>query len=127
MSQLGPEIRKIIQEYKEHSLAQIDRAVEETTKDSKDIVKAKANVEDRNTRRKGKYKRSITYKIERELAHTHGVIYASGHEYSLTHLLENGHNLWNSPRRTRAFEHWKDGETNAIKELPSLIEKYLKG
>ena len=48
MSQLGPEIRKIIQEYKEHSLAQIDRAVEETTKDSKDIVKAKANVEDRN-------------------------------------------------------------------------------
>ena len=45
MSQLGPEIRKIIQEYKEHSLAQIDRAVEETTKDSKDIVKAKANVD----------------------------------------------------------------------------------
>ena len=117
----------MIQEYKEHSLAQIDRAVEETTKDSKDIVKAKANVEDRNTRRNGKYKRSITYKIERELAHTRGVIYASGHEYSLTHLLENGHNLWNSPRRTRAFEHWKDGETNAIKELPSLIEKYLKG
>ena len=117
----------MIQEYKEHSLAQIDRAVEETTKDSKDIVKAKANVDHRNTRRKGKYKRSITYKIERELGHTRGVIYASGHEYSLTHLLENGHNLWNSPRRTRAFKHWKDGETNAIKELPSLIEKYLKG
>lgn len=127
MSQLGPEIRKMIQEYKEHSLAQIDRAVEETTKDSKDIIKAKANVDHRNTRRRGKYKRSITYKIERELAHTRGVIYASGHEYSLTHLLENGHNLWNSPRRTRAFKHWKDGETNAIKELPSLIEKYLKG
>ena len=57
MSQLGPEIRKMIQEYKEHSLAQIDRAVEETTKDSKGIVKAKANVDHRNTRRKGKYKR----------------------------------------------------------------------
>lgn len=128
ISELGEEVAKIAEEFKEKTVDQVDLAVREVTKSAKDVIKQNANVDKRNVKRKGKYKRSITYKIERDLIHTEGIIYASGHEYSLTHLLENGHELWNAPgRRTRAFKHWKLGENFASEKLPETIVLKLKG
>lgn len=128
ISELGEEVAKIAEEFKEKTVDQVDLAVREVTKEARDIIKQNANVDRRNVKRKGKYKRSITYKIERDLIHTEGIIYASGHEYSLTHLLENGHELWNAPgRRTGAYKHWKLGEELAIETLPKTIVLKLKG
>lgn len=128
ISELGEEVAKIAEEYKEKTVDKVDLAVREVTKSAKEVVKQHANVDKRNVKRKGKYKKSIRYKIDRDLIHTEGTIYASGHEYSLTHLLENGHELWNAPgRSTRAFKHWKLGEELAIETLPKTIVEKLKG
>jgi len=125
VSELPTKVQEILEEYAATTRAKMTEAVTETTKDARDIIKANANVDARSTRRKGKYKKSIRYKINEESLQTEGQVYASGHEYSLTHLLENGHRIWNSPgRRTRAFKHWKLGEDLAIDELPrKIIEK----
>lgn len=128
ISELPEEVAKILESYGDKATDCVDGAVREVTKAAKEVIKANANVDKRNVARKGKYQRSIKYKIERDLIHTEGIVYASGHEYSLTHLLENGHDLWNNPgRRTRAYKHWKLGEELAIETLPRTIVEKLKG
>lgn len=81
--------------------------------------------------RRPKYRKSISYKSERkDMLHPHSLIYARNHEYSLTHLLENGHKLWNAPLRkgTRAFPHWVEADELVAKELPErLIRRFGSG
>ncbi len=129
--QLGEAIEGILTEYSGTTRAAIKDAVTETTRDAKKEIKANANVEKGNRfpYRRGKYKKSISYRMETAYYSDTGIIYAKDHEYSLTHLLENGHKLWNAPgKRTRAFPHWKKGEELAIQELPQKIkDKLTKG
>lgn len=100
-----------------------DDAVRKVTKKTTAIVKKSGSYRNRS----GKYRKAIRSKVEKSYGMCSGVVYAGNHEYSLTHLLEKGHRLWNSPRRTRAFPHWIKGEQYAQKELPTLIVKGLKG
>lgn len=77
--------------------------------------------------RRPKYRGSISYRISYKEYFVHAQVYARGHEYSLTHLLENGHAIWNKPgRRTRAFPHWKRGEELATEMIVPEIMKHLK-
>lgn len=134
MSELGSTIKAIMEEYSVETKSRVDDAVKEVTKDAKDVVKANANTEKpdkfgriRFPHRVGKYKKSITFKMETLAMATYGHVYASGHEYSLTHLLENGHKVWNAPGvRTKPFKHWKLGEELADHEIIPIMTKYLK-
>lgn len=118
---LPKEIRKILKEYSKDTRYKVSDAVVEVAKESRKLVKDKAPV----GRRKGKYKRAIRVRKEEQMESTSAQIYAGNHEYSLTHLLEHGHKLWNRPSKpTKAFVHWKTGEEYAKKELPKrIIEK----
>lgn len=127
IEELGEAIGQIVQDFSSETRVKVKQATREVTEETRDTVKERANVDPRNVARKGKYKRSISFKMEERPMQDVGIIYARGHEYSLTHLLENGHELWNSPKRTRAFPHWVTGERYAIKELPERIVKKLKG
>lgn len=128
MDNLSTVIQQILTQYSVDTREDVSQAVKTVTKKAAKIVKSNANVDKRNTPRKGKYKRSIRSKTVEEVFQTEGVVYAGGHEYSLTHLLENGHFLWNAPnRRTMEFKHWKLGEEYAINELPLEIIRKLKG
>lgn len=128
--ELGTVIAEMMEEYGVETRARIAEVTKEVTKDAKNIVKANANVEmgNRFPYRKGKYKRSIRYRMKETSLSDIGIVYASGHEYSLTHLLENGHKLWQAPgKRTRAFKHWKKGEELAQQEfVPKMIKKLSK-
>lgn len=127
MDELGEVIGQIAKDFSAETRVGVKEATREVTKETRDIIKANANVDPRNVARKGKYKRSISFRMEEQPMQDEGIVYAKGHEYSLTHLLEKGHALWNSPKRTRAFPHWVTGEQYAIKELPDRIIKKLKG
>lgn len=112
LNNYGTEVREIVSE-----------AVSEVGKESRDIIAKKAPVG-----RRRKYHKSIRTKTEEEATGRSVTIHAINHEYSLTHLLEKGHKLWNRPGiPTRAFEHWKTGEQHAIDELPERIVKKLGG
>lgn len=127
MDELGEAVEQIVRDFSYDTRAKVKEATREVTKETRDIVKEKANVDPRNVPRKGKYKRSISFRMEEQSMQDEGIVYAKGHEYSLTNLLEKGHALWNSPSRTRAFPHWADGEKYAIKELPKRIAEKVKG
>lgn len=127
IEELGEVIGQIAQEFSSETRVKVKEATREVTEETRDTVKERANVDPRNVARKGKYKRSISFRMEERPTQDVGIVYARGHEYSLTHLLEKGHELWNSPKRTRAFPHWVTGERYAIKELPDRIVKKLKG
>lgn len=138
IDQLGEALSTILNEwYNNEVLSAVGDAVDETTKETRDIIKENANVEKldpitkryRFPRRKGKYKKNIGKKTKRNrYTGAEGIVYGKNREYALTHLLENGHRLWQSPgRSTGKFVHWKTGEEHAIEELPKKIIKNLKG
>ena len=69
--ELGETIIQMMEVYGAETRDRVDKATTEVTKSSKDTVKANANIEhpDKNGRirhpnRIGKYKKSITYKME---------------------------------------------------------------
>lgn len=128
--QLGEVLAEMMEEYGVETRQRMCEITKEVTKDTKNEVKKHANVESgkRFPYRVGKYKKSISYKMKEEGYSDTGIVYARNHEYSLTHLLENGHNLWQAPgKRTRAFPHWKYGEQLAQQEfVPKMIKKLSK-
>lgn len=123
MDELPEAIQSILEEYSIDTRGKVSEAVSETAKESRKIVSQEAP----KGRRK-KYFKSIRVKTEEETFGRACTIYATNHEYSLTHLLEHGHRLWNRPSRpTKAFKHWKSGEEHAIEELPNKIIKKIGG
>lgn len=109
-----------------------DYALEVSAKQVKTIARKAAKVaRDSGTyeNRRPKYRQSITQKnVSKNRYIPTSLVYAKDHEYSLTHLLENGHKLWNAPGiKTRAFKHWKVADEYAREELPKAIAKGLGG
>ena len=122
MEELPEAIQAILEEFSTETRMEVSEAVSEVAKESRKIIAENAPVG-----RRGKYHKSIRTRTEEEAFGRTVTIFAANHEYSLTHLLEKGHELWNSPRRTRAFVHWKTGEQHAIDELPKRIMKKIGG
>lgn len=123
MEELPEAIQAILEEFSTETRMNVSEAVSEVGKESRRIISQEAP----QGRRK-KYYKSIRTRTEEEAFGRTATIFAANHEYSLTHLLEKGHKLWNRPSRpTRAFKHWKTGEQHAIDELPKRIMNKIGG
>lgn len=123
--------RGMLKEYTDDVALKTLESVDEVSKEAKKIVKDHAPVEKKG-KRKGKYKRSISVRTAYEsLTEKRNVIYASGKEYRLTHLLEKGHAKVGVPRngkaRVEARPHWKYGDEYIKKELPKRVKKKIGG
>lgn len=125
LDQLGEVVNSILKNYADEARIKIDDAVLEVSEEARLKIKENANV---GVRKKNKYKNSFRKKVIDDAFGRSVIIHATNHNYSLTHLLENGHWLWNRPQQpTRAFPHWKKGEKLAIEELPKSIKRKLGG
>ena len=71
---------------------------------------------------KGRYKKSWKYRIDKERGNLTATVYASGKQYNLTHLLENGHLNRDGTSRSKAFPHISIANENAVKKAEKMLE-----
>lgn len=116
---LAKEVMKGLQEYSVLVDGTVKKAVQKTANTVKKEISSNA------PKRTGKYAKSWKLKQDSNIAHyTHVTVYASGQEYRLTHLLENGH-AKRGEGRVEAIPHIAPAEEHGAKLLESLIEKEL--
>lgn len=126
VNQLTKEIQSILNDYVEDVSAETKEVVDEVTQGGYKIVKKLAPVNKRK-KNSGKYKKSIKkITLYESLTEKRNVIYASGGEHRLTHLLERGHALVKGGR-TKAQPHFAPAEDYVIKEFPNQLKKKIGG
>ncbi|WP_289683743.1 hypothetical protein [Faecalibaculum rodentium] len=127
MEQAGEALRKILDNVTTDVRMGVNAGVKETAKETAKITRESGGYSDTSTGRGPKYRKAITYRFNTRGITCEAQIHASGHEYSLTHLLEKGHHLWNKPGvMTAAFKHWKTGEEYADAHVAQNILKNIK-
>ena len=127
MTALDKTLNQILREYADEVTEDTKEVIDVVTKEALKQVKKHAPVDERSTSRKGKYKRSLRSKtVYESLTEKKNVIYASGEEYRLTHLLEKGHAKKNGGR-TRAFPHFYYGDNLVKEDLLKELKKKIGG
>lgn len=127
MTELDKTLNQILKEYADEVTQDTKEVVDLVTEEALKVTKKHAPVDKRNTSRKGKYKRSLKRKtLYESLTEKRNVIYASGDEYRLTHLLEKGHANING-KRTKGQPHFYYGDNLVKEDLLKEIEKKIGG
>lgn len=118
LQDLGKTVEEMMEEYRVEINEVTDKSIRKVTKQTTKVIEAIAPIGYR-----GVYHVSLGEKFSRGATNLEGTVWgAKNHAYSLGHLLENGHFLWNRPTMpSGAYKHWKDGEKFAQDELPELI------
>ena len=121
ISGLSKAVEDILSDYQNNINVQMADALKEAGKAGQKEVKSLAPVDT------GKYKKSWRTKYTQESAHKGTVeVYAGGHQYSLTHLLEHGHAFRNGGR-AKAYPHIAPAQELAEKEFETKFRHLVEG
>lgn len=133
-AQLSQTVKGALDEYGELSTKVLKETVDEVSKAAAQVVKAAAPVE-KKSKRRGKYAKHIKVDTEYEDHHTkRNKVWASAHEYSLSHLLEYGHDIVGHKGakkgavigRTGNFEHFDKGDDYVEHNFEKRIKRKLE-
>lgn len=97
--------------------------IRKVAKDGSKVARDEGTYENRRP----KYRKSLGYRTSGKEFFFQAQLYAKGHEYSLTHLLEKSHSLWQAPeKKTREFPHWKPAKDWIQENIASYILNSIK-
>ena len=127
MTELDKTLNRILRGYTDEVTEDTKEVVDIVTDKALKVVKKHAPVDQKNTSRKGKYKRSLRRKtVYESLTEKKNVIYASGEEYRLTHLLEKGHATIDGGH-TEEHPHFYYGDNLVKEDLLKELKKKIGG
>lgn len=116
-----------IADYRKGAGEACNRAVEQTMKESAQVIRENVHFRQRS----GRYVKSFAVKVTEDKEHKKKMIwYVKAPEYRLTHWLENGHEIRDpngvSHGDTHKYPHISKGAEYAEKRLPELIKKEME-
>lgn len=132
---LASEIMSLLHEYANDVTSDMKKDIDSVARATVKKIKEKAPVRKDGKKKKyqpGSYKKSWRSTVQDENSHRKNrIVYAGGHQYSLTHLLENGHRIvrpdkTDTGRRTQPIAHIKPAEDWAVNELEQRTIKRIK-
>ena len=117
IGELSDTIDKALEEMNKKVIEQMNEAIKETANDTvKELKSTSPN-------RTGKYAKGWDVKdIGKNITGIHTMAVWNRPKYQLTHLLEFGHIIRATGRRTKAFPHIKDAEEHAQDEYVDKVE-----
>lgn len=122
IDQMADEILKGLENYTREITDGIKKATDIVAKETNEEIKKHISFKQRS----GKYVKAFRIKNAYEDGYKKvNVWYVAGGQHRLTHLLENGHALWQGGR-TRKFPHIKYGEELARKRMEELAREAIE-
>lgn len=114
------------QEYTDEVREAVEEGIIKIGEEAVEQVKALSPVYQGNEKNrkysKGAYKRSWTYRVDRERGKINVTVHAKSPHYRLTHLLENGHLNRDGTTRSKAIPHISIVNNLAEKKVDKLLE-----
>jgi hypothetical protein len=132
---LASEIMSLLHEYANDVTSDMKKDIDSVARGTVKRIKEKAPVRHDGRKKKyepGSYRDSWRSTIDEENSYRKSrIVYAGGHQYSLTHLLENGHRIvrpdkTDTGRRTKPIAHIKPAEDWAVNELETRTIRRIK-
>ena len=113
-------VKDILQDYSVEVSNAAAEAVQEVTKE------ATKKLRQTSPKRKGRYAKGWTSKVEKTAATVDATVYGKTGTYQIAHLLEHGHARRGGGRNVGGIEHIKPVEEWAIKEVEKRIREKVE-
>lgn len=113
-------MRDILQDYSVEVAKAAEEAVTEVSKE------ATKKLRQTSPKRKGRYAKGWTSKVEKTAATVDATVYGKTGTYQIAHLLEHGHARRGGGRNVGGIEHIKPVEEWAIKEVEKRIREKVE-
>ena len=113
-------VKDILQDYSVEVAKAAEEAVTEVSKE------ATKKLRQTSPKRKGRYAKGWTSKVEKTTTTVDATIYGKTGTYQIAHLLEHGHARRGGGRKVDGIEHIKPVEEWAIKEVEARIREKVE-
>lgn len=121
VNEFEQELTAHLEFYSTRVTEKINRVTKQVANDGKKKIATVGGYKDRT----GKYRKSFRIKAVGNYRAPRYKLYSAAPHYRLTHLLEDGHKVWNAGKNTAPRPHWEETEKFMIEEYEKRISEEL--